>query len=233
MALDRFVDHASALPRSSGYERQIDFSHRARGKLFGKIAVRRIVFGNDKRSTGFFVEPVDDAGAFLSADRGQIFAMSQEGIDERVLLMTRPGMHDEPGRFVKNEEIVVFEKNLERDRLGLRIALFDFGFTYFDYVADADRIARSRRFAVHANKSGADQCLKSSAGKNWQRQSEGTVEPLSGLVARNSERDHRVLPTDDNTQSPGGNRERSPPISVCLRGGRRANSRTAGVSAGR
>lgn len=183
VALDCFVDDASSLSRSPGHESQIDFSHGAGGKLFGKIAVSRVVLGNDKRAAGFFVEPMHDAGPFLSADRREILAMGQERVDQRMRLMTRPRMHNEPSRFVENEEIAVLEKDLERHRLGLRIALFNLGFAHFDNVAGVNGVARSRLLPIHVDESLADQCLEADPREGGERQSESAIEPLSCLFA--------------------------------------------------
>jgi len=185
VALDGFVDHASGLSRSASHERQINFAHRARGKLFRKIAVGHVVFGNDESAAGFLVEPMDDARAFLSADPGQILAVSQERVDQGVLLMTRSRMHDEAGRFVDHKEIVVLEQDFERDGLGLRIALFDLGFAHFDGVAGADGITRPRGLSIHGHEPVTNQSLEPGAGEGRERLGEGTVEPFAGLFTRN------------------------------------------------
>jgi hypothetical protein len=98
-------------------------------------------------------------------------------------LMTRPRVHNEPGRFVEDEEIVVLEKDLERHRLGLRVAFFNLGLAHFDNVAGVNGVARSRLLAIHVDESVADQCLEADAREGGERESESAVEPLSGLVA--------------------------------------------------
>jgi hypothetical protein len=92
-------------------------------------------------------------------------------------------MHNEAGRFVEDEEIVVFEKDLERHRFRLRIALFNFRLTHFDNVAGVNGVARPWLLAIHADESVADQCLEADAREGGERQSQGAVEPLSCLVA--------------------------------------------------
>ena len=64
------VDHAARFPRDAGHQREINFLHRARGKLPGKIAMGRIVFGHDQAAAGFLVEAMNDARTFFPADAG-------------------------------------------------------------------------------------------------------------------------------------------------------------------
>src|SRR4051812_40989939 len=102
MASDSFVDDAGRLSRRSGHEGQVDFSHGARGKLLRKIAVGRVVFGNDQGAARFLVEAMDDAGTFLAADAGKIFTMGQERVDQSSLLVPGAGMNDQPRGFVEH-----------------------------------------------------------------------------------------------------------------------------------
>lgn len=183
MALDGLVDNTRGLSRCAGDKSEIDFSHRARGELFRKIAMGRVVLGYDERAAGFLVEPMHDPRPFLSADPGQIFAMGEERVDERVLLMAGAWVHYESGRFVKDEEIIVLEENVERYRLGLRVAPLNFGLAHFDDVIGPDSIPRPCRLPVQSYESIADQCLQSGAGKSRECKGQRAVEALPGLIA--------------------------------------------------
>ena len=74
---------------------------------------------------------MDNPGAFFSSDAGKILAMREQRVHQSVLLMPRARMHDEPGRLVEHEQIVIFEKDFELhllrprfDFLDLRLAQF-------------------------------------------------------------------------------------------------------------
>jgi len=185
-----FVDHARCLSRGAGDECEIDFPHRAGGKLSGEIAMGRVISCDDESAAGFLVEPVHDPGPFFSADAGKIFAMGEERVDQSMLLMARAGMHHQTGWLVQDKEIVVFEKNLERHRLGLGFDLRDFRFAQFDDLPRAHRIARAGSVSIHGDEPVANESLKSCPGKRGQRLGEKAIEPLAGVFACDFELDH-------------------------------------------
>jgi len=190
MARNCFVDDAGSFARGAGNESEINFSHRARRKLFGEIAVSRIVFCDDESAAGFLVEPVHNAGTFFSADAGKIFAVGEECVHQGVLLMSRAGMHHPTGWFVQDEEIVVLKKNLERHRLRLGFNLCDLRFAQFDDLPRAHGIARAGRVSIHPNESVANKRLKSRPGKGRERPGEKAIEPLVGVFVCDFELDH-------------------------------------------
>ena len=97
---------------------------------------------------------------------GEIRAMGEQGVDQRVLLMARAGMHDQAGRLVQHEQVVVFEQNLERHLLRLGFDFFDGRLGQFHDVAGAHQIARARRLSVQLNESVANQTFAGARGKN-------------------------------------------------------------------
>ncbi len=50
--------------------------------------------------------------------------MAEQCVDQGVLPMTRARMNDEPRRLIDDNDIFVFEQNLERNRLRLIVDLF-------------------------------------------------------------------------------------------------------------
>ena len=89
--------------------------------------------------------------------------MTEQCIDQGVLLMASARMNDKPSRLVDDNEIVVLEQNLERNGLWLSCDLYRWRLGYFDFIAGANRLAWPRGCTVEPNKSGADQLLKSGA----------------------------------------------------------------------
>lgn len=150
----------------------------------------RVVLGDDKDTAGFFVEPMDDPRPFLAADHRKIFAVGQERVHQRVLLMPSAGMNHEARRLVQDDEIVVFEKNIERHRLRLRVDLGHFRFAHFDDRSRPHGIARPRRFSVHGHEVFSNEGLKSGPRKGGECLGEKSIQPLAGVCALDFELDH-------------------------------------------
>ena len=87
--------------------------------------MRPIVFRYDKTSARLFVETVNDSRPFFATDSREGRAMAEQCVDQSVLPMTCARMNDEPRRFIDDNDIFVFEQNLERNRLRLIIDLFE------------------------------------------------------------------------------------------------------------
>jgi len=111
MPRDGGADFAGGAPRFATDERVINLVNFARRELFRERDMRFVVLGHDEAAAGFsFVEPVDDAGPRHAADAAQrTFAMVEQGVDERVLLVPGGGMHDDAGGLVQHEQRFVLE----------------------------------------------------------------------------------------------------------------------------
>ncbi len=100
-----------------------------------------IILGDDETTTRLFVETMNDAGTLLSADSRQSRAVVEERIDESVFAMTSTRMNDKPRRLVDDDEIVVFEEYLNRDRLREHLDLFQRRLDQLNLVAASDNLA--------------------------------------------------------------------------------------------
>ena len=190
MTRDGFVDDSRSLAQDSSDEGEIDFRHRPRGKLAGQIAVGRVVLRDDESAAGFLVQTMNNSRAFLSPDAGKILAVRQECVHQGMRLMPRARMHDDAGRLVEHEEIVVLENDVELYLFRLRFDLLEFRFPQFHHVAGAHQIARPGRFPIEADESVANQRLKPGARKGRERFRQNAVEPLARLFAGDGELDH-------------------------------------------
>ena len=152
--------------------------------------MRSVVLGDDERAARVFVEAVNNSRPFLAADSGEIFAVSQQRIHQRMLLMTGAGMNDQARGLVEHEKILVLEQDLERHRLGFRFDSCDFRFTNLDDVARAHRIPRSSSFPIHDHERLADQRLQSRARKRRQRLRQKAIETLAGMFPADFELGH-------------------------------------------
>jgi hypothetical protein len=190
MTFDRFIDDAGSLAQRAGDERQINLGHGACGELAGEVAVGRVVLRDDEGAAGFFVETVNNPRAFFPPDAGKIAAIGEQRVHQRVLLMPGARVHDDSGRLVQDEEIVVLENHIERDLFRERVDLLDFRFAQFHGVAGADEVAGPRDFPVHGHEAVADEGLEPGAGEGGERLGEDAVEALAGVFAFDDELAH-------------------------------------------
>ena len=153
---DFFFDYACLFAQLPGDEREINLLDYALGKLSRQFSMRRIIFRDDKTAAGVFVETMHDAGPFFSTDAGQHGAMAEQCVDQSVLAMTGTGMNDEPGRFVDDDEIVVFEENVERNRFRPGVDLFRRRFGDFDLITGSQKLPWPSSGAVEADEADAD-----------------------------------------------------------------------------
>ena len=65
-----------------------------------------------------------------------------------MLFVAGAGMHNQTRRFIYDDEIVVFEKDGERNRFGLIVDLLRRRLVQFNFVAAAHEITRPRRRAI-------------------------------------------------------------------------------------
>jgi hypothetical protein len=90
--------------------------------------------------------------------------MAQQCIDQSVLAMTGTRMNDKSGRFVNHDDIIVFEENVERNRLRSGLDPFQRRLTDFNLIAGSHKLPRPRSGTVETNETGVDQLLNSGAG---------------------------------------------------------------------
>ena len=160
--------------------RMINLLHGASGELRGKREVRRVVLGDHEAAAGFLVEPVHDAGAHHAADAAELTGgMVQQRVDERVRLVPGGRVHDHAGRFVEHQQVVVLEKNIERDFLRLRRRGPGVRPVDFDFLAHARMVRGFDRPAVHANVPLFDEALHGAARDRREPRAQKDVEPFA------------------------------------------------------
>jgi len=188
---DRGIDYAGGFPRCAGDEREIDFFNGARGKLFGKILMRGIIFRHDQTAARFFIDAMNNAGPLFSADAGKVFAMMQQRVDERVLLMPGARMNDKTSRLVDYDKIDIFKKNIERDFFRGRRDFSNRRFVHAYDIPRADEIARSRFLFVQCNEVLSNQILQARPREVRELDREVTIKTRSRLVPGDAQFDHR------------------------------------------
>jgi hypothetical protein len=141
MPSDLFFDHTSWLAQLSGDECEIDLLYTARGELPGYFAVRSVILGYDKAPARFFVETMNNSRALFTADSRQRRAVVEERVDQSVFAMTRTRMNYKARGLIDNNEIVVFEENLERNSLWQGLDLFQRWLDHLDFIAASNNLA--------------------------------------------------------------------------------------------
>src|SRR4029453_10490026 len=100
-----------------------------------------VIFRDDETTARLLVETMNNAGTLFSADPGEAGAMMKQGVDQSMRLVSRARMHDQPRRFVEHEQVVVFEEDLERNFLGLRVNFTKRRNSQPNDIAGADSLA--------------------------------------------------------------------------------------------
>ena len=103
VATDRRLDRAAARRRATLHEREVFALDLATRERLLQRRVRLLGARDDEQPGGVAVEAVDDAGALGVAAGGAV----REQLRERVLAMALGGMHDDAGRLVDDEQVLV------------------------------------------------------------------------------------------------------------------------------
>jgi len=118
--------------------------------------MRDVIFCCDKAAACFLIEPVNDARPFFSADTRQCPAVVQQRVDQRVLVATRARMNRHAGRLVDDDQIVVFEENLQWNRFRSGFDFFRRRIGEFDLVACSDNVVWPGGRTVETNEAGVN-----------------------------------------------------------------------------
>lgn len=145
---DFFVDDAAVLPGLPRGQSEIDLFDCSRRELRRERPVRFIVFRDNNAAARFFIETMHDAWPLLATDAGEIWAMMQQRVHERMLALASAWMDDKACRFVDDNQVFILEQNIERDRLRPIVNLHRRRLDKIDTIAGANEIARSRGRAI-------------------------------------------------------------------------------------
>ena len=106
-------------------ERAVDLADVVvRREILGERVHGDLRLGDDHHAGGILIEPVHNARARHAADAFEVGAMVQDGVHERAGVVSRRGVDDETGGFVENEDVVIFEEDVQRDVLRLRLCRY-------------------------------------------------------------------------------------------------------------
>src|SRR6266542_2917590 len=139
MARDGCLDFPRFPRRMAADDGEVALLHGLSGELVTQDLVGLVVLGDDEAAAGLLVEAVHDTRAGHAADATEAApAVMEQGVDQGVFLVAGGRMHDDAGRLVEDQQVVVFVENVERDVFGLGIRRAGFG------PVDGNRFARPR-----------------------------------------------------------------------------------------
>src|SRR5438045_8572805 len=144
---------ATQLP---GVESQVNLFQSARRELPGQVEMRKIILCHYQAAACFLIKPMNNARPFLAADAGKIFAMRQQGINQCAPSSSSARMNRNSGRFVYNNQIVVFEQNGERDLFWDEIDCLNRWFHHDNAVTRVNDVAWARRTAIYRHETFPD-----------------------------------------------------------------------------
>ena len=198
VAADRRRDAAGGRLRSPLDERQVDPADPMGFELPAQLLVRRIVLGTNHQAACILVQPVHDAGPLDAADARQAaLAMMQERVDQGARGVAGPGMYDQPGRFVDDDQIGVLIDHLQGDILGLWFRLgrrrqADFkALAGFDPVCGVGYRGRAAVAVPAVDKPLEQQRLEARAGQIGTFGGQKAIEPLAGAFRGHHDPDPR------------------------------------------
>ncbi len=119
--VDRCIDNAIRGPRSSVTDCEIGLANRVPAKCYRQCEVGAVGFGDHHDSGRVFVKSVDDARALDAPNSRQILTVMEESVDQGAGGVSSSRMNDETGRFVDQQEILVFVDDVKRDFLSLDV----------------------------------------------------------------------------------------------------------------
>ena len=120
-----------------------------------------VILRDDETATRLFVETMNDPGTLFPADSRQRLAVVEQCVDQSMFAMTGTGMNDKPRRLIDDDEVVVFEEYLKRDRLWQRLDLFQRWLGELNLITASNNLAWPAGFVIESNEPVADQLLKS------------------------------------------------------------------------
>ena len=115
----------------------VDFLDGAVGELTAQVLVRRVGFCRDYAAAGALIQPMDNASPSRASNVAQPFpAVMKQSVDESASEPVGCRMNAEAGRFVENEQMLVFKENFQRHGFRQDFAVFG------RRQANANKVAR-------------------------------------------------------------------------------------------
>src|SRR5512139_1168697 len=118
MPVDGRIDCTRWFPHPAVHQGTVLLVDQALLELAREVSVCRIGLGNQNHPAGVLVEAMDNARAERPPESRQIPAVMEEAVHQRSLPVSGGGMDHETGRLVHCDNLVVFKKDVQRQRFG-------------------------------------------------------------------------------------------------------------------
>ena len=90
--------------------------------------------------------------------------MAKQRVDQSVFALTCTRVNGKASRFIDNDQIIIFEENLERNRLWSDLDLLERRLAEINLVTGSDNLPRARPLLIEPNEPAANQLLKTRPG---------------------------------------------------------------------
>ena len=119
-----------------------------------------LAFGHHDAAGGVLIEAMDDAGAHLPTDAGQIGAVVQQRIHQGAVLVAGGRVHREAGGLVEHDQMPVFKQHIQGDVLGQQIGKgLGRGHPKLHLIARAQGGLGAAHHPIHPHVAGIDELL--------------------------------------------------------------------------
>jgi hypothetical protein len=187
---DRCLDPPGARPRLAPDEGDVLTLERTVADELLEAFVRLLRARHDEEARRVAVETVDDARAILVTTRRTVL---DEGLRERAARVSRAGVHDDAGRLVDDEEVVVLVRDSEVGARLLRRGR-TLGQLERDLLAGLHAIALRAALAVDGDRLRAQKSLGVGARTELVEGGEEAVEPRARGVSGDEDANDRTAP---------------------------------------
>lgn len=157
----------------------------------------RVVLGDNDAAGRSLIEAMNDAGPFHTTDAGKTAAtVMQERVNERVLEVACCRVDNHAGRFVDDDEVVVFVEDFEGDCFRLGFEGTRGGNLDGDAVAGTDFVAGFGWLVVDERMVVFDELLEKGARAFRHLRLQEPVEPLAAFVVGDGEHGGRITQSE-------------------------------------
>ena len=133
--------------------------------------------GDNQEPRGVLVEAMYDPGA---GQRAESRVMVQQGIDQGMFGVAGARMHDQPGRFIDQNQAVILMDNGERYGLRPIAAVLRDNGVYFDAIRAFDPVFLFQILIIDAHITGRDPGLQPRPGMARKQRGQGLIQPSAG-----------------------------------------------------
>ena len=145
----------------------------------------KVVFGNRQKPGGVLIDAVDDAGAQLTVDAGQVIPQRvQQAVHQRVIGMARRRVHYQPLGLVDDQQIIVLVDDIQRHFLGRDVHSLRLGNLVGNGIANIQFVVFLTGLSVAGNQPFLNELLGGAAAQIRHAPGEKGVQPLPGNIGK-------------------------------------------------